>query len=406
MSLVSYLRKEDARSEVSKRRAKLLKRTPAKKKAKSQESISRKRSAGKEVDLQERPLKSAKSEPKANIGKKVGLGSGALFAAATPQEVIEISDSEDDSDYKQDSVMLKYRARSWQSRSRVSLLPPTTSPTSKRTAPKIEASDSDSDFAPDLVDAITVNGNHTEMQDIRQDLQKALEENKKLKQEMDDVRQEHHAAWDSVKKLQQEIEKREADALLGRQKQEARHGREVAALHEVAGQLRDQLQTSQDTVTQRTEEHQALQARYDQERADCKKEQQGHEEILGDMLKAKAAQEESRTQIEQDKSRLATEVETLKAAARLNRSFSMSSPVPSQSSSTDEERKEDNVRISYIKVKRQYDILRAAAKDLSECTRTLDLGNFGDFGRYMKRLRASLEGDMHGQQVMKSDDGI
>jgi hypothetical protein len=405
MSLVSYLRKEDAKSEVSKRRAKLPKRTPAKKKAKSQESISRKRSAGKEADVQERSLKSAKSEPKANIGKKVGLGSGALFAAATPQEVIEISDSEDDSDYKQDSVMLKYRARSWQSRSRVSL-PPTTSPISKRTAPKIEASDSESDFAPDLVDAITVNGKHTEMQNIRQDLQIALEKNKKLEQEMDDVRQEHHAALDSVKKLQQEMEKREADALLGRQKQEARHGREVAALHEAARQLRNQLQTSQDTVTQRTEEHQALQARYDQERADCKKEQQGHEEILSDILKVKAAQEESRTQIEQDKSRLATEVEILKAAARLNRSFSMSSPVPSQSSPTDEERKEDNVRISYIKVKRQYDILRAAAKDISECTRTLDLGNFGDFGRYMKRLRASLEGETHGQQVMKSDDGI
>jgi hypothetical protein len=71
----------------------------------------------------------------------------------------------------------------------------------------------------------------------------------------------------------------------------------------------------------------------------------------------------------------------------------------------DEERKEDNVRKSYVRVKRQYDILRAAAKDLSECTRSLDLSSFSEFGRYMERLRAPLEAETDGRPVLKADHG-
>jgi hypothetical protein len=394
MSLTSYSRKESLKPEVSERRTKLPKKALAKKKVKNEESSrSRKRSVGKDVGLEERASKMVKTEPKANIGKKVGNGAVALLTAETPHEVIVISDSEDDfdhksKDHKQDQTMLRSRTRSWKTRREVAPSS-TASNTPTCLLLKMEGPDSESDLPPDPVDIIKPNKSRPkELQNALQKLQAAEEANTMLWQEMETEQQQHQSAQDLVKKLQQEMEKRDVDTLLERQKQDTRHEWEVAALHETVQHLRDQLRASQDTVAQRTDERQALQAHYEQERADRKKEQQGHEEILNDTLKSKAAQEDSHAQTAQDEARLSTEVEMLKAAARLNRGFSIPSPVPSQSPSMDEERKEDNVRKSYVRVKRQYDILRAAAKDLSECTRSLDLSSFSEFGRYMERLRA------------------
>ncbi|KAH7095214.1 hypothetical protein FB567DRAFT_511999 [Paraphoma chrysanthemicola] len=91
---------------------------------------------------------------------------------------------------------------------------------------------------------------------------------------------------------------------------------------------------------------------------------------------------------------LAKEVETLRVAASSNPRPTLS-PVPSQSSaSTDEDKREDNVRIMFVRTKRQYDILFSVANNLAICTRSMDLSSFGDFGRHLKRLRTTLETDI------------
>lgn len=57
---------------------------------------------------------------------------------------------------------------------------------------------------------------------------------------------------------------------------------------------------------------------------------------------------------------------------------------------TDEERKDDNVRKMYVKIKRQYDVLHAVANNLVTCTRSMDMSSFGEFGGYMRKMRSSL----------------
>ncbi|KAF2641352.1 hypothetical protein P280DRAFT_549075 [Massarina eburnea CBS 473.64] len=51
----------------------------------------------------------------------------------------------------------------------------------------------------------------------------------------------------------------------------------------------------------------------------------------------------------------------------------------------------DNVRKTYIKVKRRYDNLRSAAANIVQSTRGLDLTCFGEYGHYIKTLRNVLD---------------
>ncbi|KAF9701506.1 hypothetical protein EKO04_000579 [Ascochyta lentis] len=50
-----------------------------------------------------------------------------------------------------------------------------------------------------------------------------------------------------------------------------------------------------------------------------------------------------------------------------------------------------NMRKTYVTVKRRYDSLHAVASNLSTSTRSLDYGNFGEFGYYLRQLRGVLD---------------
>jgi hypothetical protein len=77
------------------------------------------------------------------------------------------------------------------------------------------------------------------------------------------------------------------------------------------------------------------------------------------------------------------------------------SPVPSNnSSSSEEEKKVENIRKTYMKVKKQLDSLHAAAVNITTCTRSMDLTSFGEFGQYIRQLRKALA-DGGNEQMME-----
>jgi hypothetical protein len=164
--------------------------------------------------------------------------------------------------------------------------------------------------------------------------------------------------------------------------------------------------------TQLEHDHRALRAQYDQERRDRIQEQQSHAEELKDILKLEVEEKATAEEMEalkKDVARLSTENVALKVKAAPSQSRSTLSPVPSLIGSTDEHRREDNVRKIYIKTKRQYDVLLAVANNLIICTRSMDLTCFGEFGTYMVKLRKAIEGEGNTQPqstsvVPKQDD--
>jgi hypothetical protein len=68
--------------------------------------------------------------------------------------------------------------------------------------------------------------------------------------------------------------------------------------------------------------------------------------------------------------------------------FSPTSYTPPPSTA---ESKTDNVRKTYISLKKRYDNLHSAAADISSATRGMDVTSFGEFGGYLKNLRAIVE---------------
>jgi hypothetical protein len=387
MSRVSHL-KEIGTLIVSKKKIRSSKNSTAKSEMKVKENSTRKRAVGQDVDSNERFFKVPKIEAKANIGKKVGNSGALIQTIDTPHEVVEVSDTEEECDEKpadhtEDLVMLQHRMKAWQPRNKVLAQPVSRGNIEHASTSGFPTADFP-DRKPDLVsnsdDIVKANGGmDVELQIVRRELQVAKEITKRLRQEM---------------------EKRDADTLLEEHKQETKAKREIAILVETARQeacvvaeLREQFRGSQAALSQQTNEHQTLQALYDQEKEDRSVEQQSHEHALNDILKFKAQQKEYQEQnqtLQNDKSRLVAEVEYLKAAQSA-RSLSTSSPVPSLSSFTNDEKREDNVRKMYIKTKRQYDILHSVANDLATCTRSMDLSSFGEFGKYLRKLRASLD---------------
>lgn len=66
----------------------------------------------------------------------------------------------------------------------------------------------------------------------------------------------------------------------------------------------------------------------------------------------------------------------------------------------DEKRKLDNIRKTYAKVKRHFDILQPIAVDISRCTKSMHLSSFGEFGRYLKQLTTALEQEREERQAV------
>jgi len=66
---------------------------------------------------------------------------------------------------------------------------------------------------------------------------------------------------------------------------------------------------------------------------------------------------------------------------------------PFRSTAAVEEQKVDNIRKTYATIKRRFDMLHSVAVNLSTCTRSMEASTFGEFGQYLRQLRAVLEED-------------
>ena len=250
--------------------------------------------------------------------------------------------------------------------------------------------------------------------DLKPDLTHALRETEATDEEIQRLRLYLQSANENIHRLEKEIKKQEANSNLERQNLETKHTRAVEDEKAILGRLTEQVQDVSSKNTRLESELRALQTQRDQERQEHKEEQRRHAEVLDDILKPKP-EEKNRTeeieQVKKDNTRLSAENMSLKAKAASSQNRAMLSPVPSNNSSTDDERKEDNIRKIYIKTKRQYDVLLAATKNLLACTRSMDLSCFGEFGSYIAKLRKSLEVEASAQSqqvqvVFKEDEDV
>jgi hypothetical protein len=386
MSLVSHLREA---STVSKRRGTPPKKTTTKSKVQTEVNRTKKRPAEDE-ESKERLSKVSRTESKANTSKKMSTGSSALTKASIPEIIDLLSDSEaeeeptetkDDKKKREQPANMLRHLNTWQShRATVQPKPPTTVAHSSWEFPKADTPDNISDLTPGPTHTIQTTENGTEeLQRLLRDLQ---------------------AAYDKARLLQQEMEKKEASSMLEKQKSETKHQQDIAKLtNDLEAEKNQSLRLAEEMsikYTQLENDYRAVWAQYDQEKRDRIQEQQSHAEVLNDILKPKAEEKGTSDDMEASKkeiARLSAENVALKAKAASSQSRSTLSPVPSSTGSTDEDRREDNVRKIYIKTKRQYDVLLAVANNLITCTRAMDLTCFGEFGNYMVKLRKAIEGD-------------
>jgi hypothetical protein len=223
-----------------------------------------------------------------------------------------------------------------------------------------------------------------------------------LEEELNDegqhVRQQLQAAHDIARRLRQDLEQKNKEALEDEQTAKKKHRQELNFLRSQLHSCHANLAQQMKLVT----EHQAIQFQHQEEEKAYKQEQA---RMLENNLKFKAdtemAQEQIRT-LEKKNLELLAEVKTLKAAVNSALDLPATSPVSSTTSFLEEEKREGNVRRMYVKTKRQFDILHSVANDLVACTRSIDVSNFGEFGKYLKRLRSSLEmeGGTNAQQAL------
>ncbi|KAI8939749.1 hypothetical protein NX059_003494 [Plenodomus lindquistii] len=76
-----------------------------------------------------------------------------------------------------------------------------------------------------------------------------------------------------------------------------------------------------------------------------------------------------------------------------SRDYATTTASPFQSISSLEEKKDENVRKVYTKLKPQYDKQRSLLVKVENCTRGMDLSCFGEFGALVRQARAMLQQD-------------
>ncbi|KAL6705277.1 hypothetical protein ACN47E_007087 [Coniothyrium glycines] len=152
-----------------------------------------------------------------------------------------------------------------------------------------------------------------------------------------------------------------------------------------------------------------LQARCDSLSAEQETLKRTHESIVNEhrnTLKSIAKNEETAAgharqvaELEMEKAQLTKECELLRAISpsqtcpTILMPFSPAPSSPSSSSSltAEEDKKAENLRKTYSKVKRRFDNLHAATMNLSKCTRGWDWSCHGEFGQYFQQMKAALE---------------
>jgi hypothetical protein len=416
MSVVPCLKDNSGIPKVSKRRGRPPKKTAAKSKGKIEENKNKKRPVTEDEESKQRTPKAPKLilRVKVNTSKKVDTGGSLVPIKSSSTEIIEIL-----SDFEEDLEKINKEKKKVEERSTSMLShlmgrrqpqrasthytrPATRSQTPSSNIPKAKTPD----IIPDLTPSPPI----------------AVKEAGTVVGELAKVRLELQAATEKARRLQQDMEKQQADTMLERQKAETKHKQELANFIRDLGTERqksrglgEQLQNSSMAHEKLKAEHQALQDRYEREKRERKQEQTNHADGLEDILKPKSEDKDAQQQLEslrKDNTRLSVENAALKAATAMGpfQSRSLLSPAPSStSSSASDDKKEDNVRKMYIKTKRQHDILQAVANDLVKCTRSMDLSSFGEFGRYVNKLKVTLEVDDGGHvrpvaNVLKADE--
>ncbi|KAF1920430.1 hypothetical protein BDU57DRAFT_15215 [Ampelomyces quisqualis] len=400
----SHPKSKQAPRRASKRIARLPEKITAKKKMMT-DVTSKKRPGHDDEDLHQRPSKAAKVEAKANIGRKVGAsGSNAIIIDTSRLEVIEIPDTEDErpvielSDLEDEKPFLRNEEQSGD-------LPQQPNTHTSRiikfqlnfplpaTDEHNEKIDTVADFTPDLIGCENDSTKATEeLERLRQELLSEREKTKKLQQKLE----KKDAAIDENPKVGSEREQS-----LERELQDERQ--KVCIATQQCEQLREQLRRCQEDLAKQERsgtEHQAQLTENQRQKSALELENDClRDTIRRSNLEAKDFQTQI-SNLKDDKSRLAAELVSLKSAAAASpvRALPTLSPVPSLCSSsttagTEEDVKTENVRKTYIKVKRQLENLQAAASNLATCTQSMDLTSFGDFGREMKKLRNALEID-------------
>jgi hypothetical protein len=346
-------RKQQAPEEVGSR-GRPSKKDSCKSKGKSEENRIKKRPIHRRDDIKGRASKTTKPDPKANIGRKIGNSSSAVYTKALPHEVIEISDSDTEVVTLKEESDEQHQLISCPARAKVPVLDKISSTDKQHNTGTIYRN-SDCIHNP-LISTAT---------------------NKVVGQETQGI----------GAKLQEDIGEKDGDALLPEHISKKRHEQEMMPMH-------NQLHPSHTDLAQDaklTIEYQALQLRYEDESNTHKQE---HARMLQDSLRSKAEienmQERMKT-MEKEISQLLAENRSLKAAVESPQNPPVTPPNPLITPSPEEDRREGNVRRMYVKTKRQFDILRSVANDLATSTRGLDVGNFGDFGKYLRRLRSILE---------------
>lgn len=286
-------------------------------------------------------------------------------------------------------------------------------------APKINIHEDEDDVKPSIA-SLTPNPESNDKQEKEQlrkeldaaklELDKIKELHEKDKDDSELIRvQSSNATKQATERLQQELET------------------ERSNLRAITRD-RDQQRIEIDNIRARNDQ---LATELQEERRLREAERREHENIMEDVMKAKEPTSDAANDLLiTENGRLRTENETLRAAAtgpppmpqpafppappsiftppssQLSQSSSYpsiftsqavspapSSPTPFAPAVPTQERKEENVRKVYLRVKNQFDNLQLAASNLMKCTRGMELSNFGQFGKYLRQLKTVLEED-------------
>jgi hypothetical protein len=182
---------------------------------------------------------------------------------------------------------------------------------------------------------------------------------------------------------------------------------------------RDQAQINLDNLSR---ERSDATTKFEEERRLYEKEKKEHQQIVEDIMKSKVetkkpteeflVMENARLRQENERLKFAASSTTKNRAPPTPTSPSSSyppgsifntpsfqnratlSPAPSSnSSSSEEEKKVENIRKTFMAVKKRFDNLHAVSNNIARCTRSMDLSSFGEFGQYVRQLKKVLEDD-------------
>lgn len=214
--------------------------------------------------------------------------------------------------------------------------------------------------------------------------------------ELHSLRQHYDTELQKTKDLNNEMRKSVSQMEIDSRRKEKEDEDIIATLHHRLEAAEIEKNKLEATISE-NESVNALQQQIDALEAALTKEKTEHEELMKSLdttrfdariesPSVKAASEQIST-LQATNAVLVKEVEMLKDTKR-----SLLSPAPSSSSqSSDEQNRIENVRKTYMKIKRNYDVLHSAAVKLNTCTNGMSFTNFGDFGSSLRQLRQVLD---------------